>query len=154
YEIEMKKILETNELFAESMYHIENDEEMQYSDNQVLTPLQIKKFQTIFSQNTIEENNDEGEINEKLTVILNQQEKEAFNNKLRTTVCCKTKSCLTKIDHELAFKIFYDIRGLTKAEYSMFLLGTLYAMIRPNKTLRGKGKQNLTIKYTFNGNEI
>ncbi|CAG8779711.1 4924_t:CDS:1, partial [Racocetra fulgida] len=66
YEIKMKKILETNELFAESTYYIENDEEMQYSDNQVLTSLQIKKFQTIFSQNTIEENNDEEEINEKL----------------------------------------------------------------------------------------
>ncbi|CAG8491013.1 12871_t:CDS:2, partial [Cetraspora pellucida] len=102
----MKKILETNELFAKSTYHIENDEKMQYSDNQ--------------------ENNDEGEINEKLTVILDQQEKEAFNNKLR----------------------------LTKAEYNMFLLGMLHAMIYPNKTLCGKEKQNLTIKYTFNENKI
>ncbi|CAG8731669.1 31712_t:CDS:1, partial [Racocetra persica] len=135
-------------------YHIENEEKTQYPDNQVLTQLQIKKFQIIFSQNTIEEKNDEGEINEKLTVILDQQEKEAFNNKLRTTVCCKTKSCLTKINHESAFETFDNIRGLTKDEYSMFLLGMLHAMIRPNKTLRGKEKQNLTVKYTFNGNEI
>ncbi|CAG8742660.1 16765_t:CDS:1 [Cetraspora pellucida] len=127
---------------------------MQYSDNQVLTPLQIKKFQTIFSQNTIKENNDEGEINKKLMVILDQQEKEAFNNKLCTMVCCKTKSYLTKINYELVFIIFDNIQGLTKAKYNIFLLETLHAMIRSNKTLHGKEKQNLTIKYTFNKNEI
>ncbi|CAG8772766.1 10024_t:CDS:1, partial [Racocetra persica] len=70
YEIKMKKILETNELFSESTYHIENEEKLQYPDNQVLTPLQIKKFKLIFSQNTIEEKNDKREINKKLMVIL------------------------------------------------------------------------------------
>ncbi|CAG8852156.1 1972_t:CDS:1, partial [Racocetra persica] len=84
YEIKIKEILETNELFPENIYNIENKEEMRYFNNQVLTLLQIKKFQIIFSQNTITENNEEQEINEKLTVVLDQQEKEAFINKLRT----------------------------------------------------------------------
>ncbi|CAG8697083.1 2187_t:CDS:2, partial [Gigaspora margarita] len=86
------------------------------------------------------ENNDEEEINEELIVILDQQEKEVFIHKLCTTLCCKTKSYLTNIDHESAFKTFDNIRGLTKAEYNIFLLGTLHAMIRPNKTLRSKDK--------------
>ncbi|CAG8748575.1 16520_t:CDS:1, partial [Racocetra fulgida] len=67
YEIEMKEVLEMNELFSESTYHIENDKEMPYFNNHVLIPLQIKKFQKIFYQSTIKENNDEQEINEKLT---------------------------------------------------------------------------------------
>ncbi|CAG8738085.1 16536_t:CDS:1 [Dentiscutata erythropus] len=108
YEIEMKEVLEMNELFSESTYHIENDEEMLYFNNHVLSSLQIKKFQKIFYQSTIKENNKQ-EINEKLTVILDQQEKEAFTNKLCTMVCCKTKTCLTKINHESAFEKFDNI---------------------------------------------
>ncbi|CAG8804850.1 23136_t:CDS:2, partial [Racocetra persica] len=84
------------------------------------------------------------EINKKLTIVLDQQEKEAFINKLRTMVCCKTKACLTKIDHKSAFKNFDNIQKLAKVEYNMFLLEMLYAMVRPNKTLRGKEKQYLT----------
>ncbi|CAG8675916.1 4584_t:CDS:2, partial [Dentiscutata erythropus] len=67
------------------MSHQKN-EEITYFDNPVLTPSQIKKFQKIFSQNTIEENNEKQEVNEKLTIILDQQEKEAFIHKLRTTI--------------------------------------------------------------------
>ncbi|CAG8715168.1 19453_t:CDS:1, partial [Gigaspora rosea] len=128
-----------------------NKEEISYFNNPVLTPSQIKKFQKIFSQNTIKENN---EVNEKLTIILDQQEKEAFIHKLRTTVCCKTKTCLAKINHESAFNIFDNVRKLSKDEYNMFLLGMLHAMTRPKETLQGKEKQYLTVKYTFDGNEI
>ncbi|CAG8813506.1 28120_t:CDS:1, partial [Gigaspora margarita] len=46
-----------------------NEEKTQHSNNQVHTPLQIKKFQTIYSQNIIKKNNDEEEINEELIVI-------------------------------------------------------------------------------------
>ncbi|CAG8438488.1 7738_t:CDS:2 [Scutellospora calospora] len=153
YEIKMKEILEANEPVSESADHIEN-EEMSYFNNQVLTPLQIKKFQKILFQNTIKKKNDEQEINEKLTVILDQQEKEAFIHKLRTLVCCKTKTCLTKIDHESAFENFDNIRKLTKFEYNMFLLGMLHAIVHPKETLRGKEKQYLTVRYTFDGDEI
>ncbi|CAG8732697.1 27146_t:CDS:2, partial [Gigaspora margarita] len=97
------------------------NEEISYFNNPVLTPSQIKKFQKIFSQNTIEENNEEQEVNEKLTIILDQQEKEAFIHKLRTTL---NTICL------------------------------LHAITRPKETLRGKEKQYLTVKYTFDGNEI
>ncbi|CAG8807906.1 28577_t:CDS:1, partial [Dentiscutata erythropus] len=84
YEIKMKEVLETNDLYSENIYDLEN-EKITYFDNPVLTPSQIKKFQKIFSQNTIEENNEKQEVNEKLTIILDQQEKEAFIHKLRTT---------------------------------------------------------------------
>ncbi|CAG8740286.1 17946_t:CDS:1, partial [Racocetra fulgida] len=36
----------------------------------------------------------------------------------------------------------------------MFLLGMLHAMARLNKTLCGKEKQYLTVKYTFDASEI
>ncbi|CAG8809405.1 23233_t:CDS:1, partial [Dentiscutata erythropus] len=73
---------------------------------------------------------------------------EAFFLKLRTLDCCKTKKCLTKIDHKLAFQMFDNIRKLSKSEYNMFILGMLYIMAR------GKETQYLTIKYTFNNSEI
>ncbi|CAG8627172.1 23271_t:CDS:2 [Cetraspora pellucida] len=130
------------------------NKEISYFDSPVLTPSQIKKFQKIFSQNTIEENNEDQEVNEKLTIILDQQEKEAFIYNLRTTVCCKAKTCLAKIDHESAFNIFDNVRKLSKAEYNMLLLGMLHAMTRSKETLRGKEKQYLTVKYTFDGKEI
>ncbi|CAG8719900.1 15847_t:CDS:1 [Cetraspora pellucida] len=97
------------EIFSENTCNIENEEELQYFDNQVITLLQIKKFQIIFSQKPIKENNEEQEVNKKLTIILDQQEKDAFIRKLCMTVCYKTKTCLTKIDHESAFKNFDNI---------------------------------------------
>ncbi|CAG8643901.1 16731_t:CDS:1 [Cetraspora pellucida] len=153
YEIKIKKVLEMNELFSESTYYIENDEEMPYFNNYVISLLQIKKFQKIFYQNTIKENNEQ-EINVKLPIILDQQEKEAFTNKLCTMVCCKTKTCLTKINHESTFKKFDNIQKSIKVECNMFLLEMLYAMIHSKKTLHDKEKQYITVKYTFDGNEI
>ncbi|CAG8754488.1 11545_t:CDS:2, partial [Racocetra persica] len=100
------------------------------------------------------ESDEEQEINEQLTILLDQQEKDAFFLKLSTFVCCKNKMCLTKIDHELAFQIFDSMRKLSKTEYNMFFLGMLHAMVRSNETLRGKEKQYLTIKYTFDNDEI
>ncbi|CAG8804420.1 9903_t:CDS:1, partial [Dentiscutata erythropus] len=73
---------------------------------------------------------------------------EAFFLKLRTLDCCKTKKCLTKIDYELAFQTFDNIRKLSKSEYNMFILGMLHIMAR------GKETQYLTVKYTFNNSEI
>ncbi|CAG8821031.1 4236_t:CDS:1, partial [Dentiscutata erythropus] len=49
---------------------------------------------------TIKENNEEQEVNEKITTLLDQQEKEAFIHKLCTTICCKARICLSKIDYE------------------------------------------------------
>ncbi|CAG8813530.1 3942_t:CDS:1, partial [Racocetra persica] len=91
------------------------DNEIQ-SDNQILMLLQIDKFQKIFVQHIIKES-DEQKIDEKLPVFLDQQDKEAFFVKLRILVCCKSKMCLTKVDHEFAFQIFDSVRKLSKSEY-------------------------------------
>ncbi|CAG8828742.1 2834_t:CDS:2, partial [Racocetra persica] len=115
------------------------DKEPQQLDNQILTLFQLEKFQKIFAQHTIKESNEEQEINKQLTILLDQQEKDAFFLKLSTFVCCKNKMCLTKIDHELAFQIFDRM---------------LYAMVRSNETLHSKEKQYLTVKYTFDNDEI
>ncbi|CAG8823640.1 28826_t:CDS:2, partial [Racocetra persica] len=104
YEIKMKEVLEMNELFSESTYHIENDEKIPYFNNHVLSPLQIKKFQKIFYQSTIKENNEQ-EINEKLTVILDQQEKEAFTNKL----CTRNVLSGRKSNNALSFTIVLNV---------------------------------------------
>ncbi|CAG8609620.1 2739_t:CDS:2, partial [Racocetra fulgida] len=57
--------------------------EPQQLDNQILTLFQIEKFQKIFAQHTIKESDEEQEINEQLTVLLDQQEKDAFFLKLQ-----------------------------------------------------------------------
>ncbi|CAG8461412.1 1467_t:CDS:2, partial [Scutellospora calospora] len=121
YELELKETLEKEESPLEN---IEFSNIEQQFDNQILTTLQIEKFQKIFAQHTIKE------------------------------VCCNSKMCLNKIDHESAFQIFDIIRKLSKTEYNIFLLGMLHTMTRSNETLRGKGKQYLTVKYTFNNDEI
>ncbi|CAG8535030.1 9260_t:CDS:1, partial [Scutellospora calospora] len=126
------------------------NQEIRQFDNQILTPIQIEKFQRIFAQHPIDENNEEREINEKLTNLLDQQEKEAFFSKLYTLICCKTKKCLTKIDHEFAFQTFDSIRKLSKTEYNLFILGMLHIMVHS----KDKEKQYLTVKYTFNDSEI
>ncbi|CAG8613284.1 15858_t:CDS:1, partial [Racocetra persica] len=154
YELELKETLNKKESSLENIEY-NNIQKIQKSDNQILAPLQIEKFQKIFAQHTIKESDDEQETDEKVTVILDQQEKEAFFVKLHTLVCCKTKMCLTTIDHELAFQTFDSIRKLSKTEYNMLLLGMLHAMIRSkDTTLHGKEKQYLTVKYTFDNNEI
>ncbi|CAG8581113.1 7108_t:CDS:1 [Dentiscutata erythropus] len=63
YDIEIKNALETNELVSKNTDIIDHNEEIQYFDNQVLTS-QIKKFQQIFLQNTIKDNNKEQKVNE------------------------------------------------------------------------------------------
>ncbi|CAG8825072.1 23354_t:CDS:1, partial [Dentiscutata erythropus] len=54
------------------------DKEPQQLDNQILTPFQLENFQKIFAQHTIKESDEEQEINEQLTILLDQQEKDAF----------------------------------------------------------------------------
>ncbi|CAG8743775.1 3695_t:CDS:1, partial [Racocetra fulgida] len=51
---------------------------IQKSNNQILTHLQIEKFQKIFTQYTIKEGDDKQETDEKAIDLLDQQEKEAF----------------------------------------------------------------------------
>ncbi|CAG8608132.1 25072_t:CDS:2, partial [Racocetra persica] len=155
YELKFKEKLETEESPTENVKfskdkEIKDNEEIQF-DNQIIIPLQIEQFQRIFVQHPIEENNEEPEINEQLATLLDQQEKDAFFLKLRTLVCCKTKKCLTKIDHEFAFQMFDSIRKLSKTECNMFMLGMLHTMARSKD---GKEKQYLTVKYTFNDSEI
>ncbi|CAG8771747.1 1858_t:CDS:1, partial [Dentiscutata erythropus] len=87
YNIEIKNVLETNELVSENTDIIDHNKETQYFDNQVLTSSQIKKYQQIFLQNTIKNNNKEQKVNEKLATLLDQQEKEDFIHKLHTTIC-------------------------------------------------------------------
>ncbi|CAG8435650.1 6933_t:CDS:2 [Scutellospora calospora] len=132
YELELKETFKTKESFFEN----------------------IEKFQRIFTQHTINERNEEQEINEELITLLDQQEKEAFFLKLRILVCCKTKKCLTKINQEFAFQIFDNIQKLSKTEYNMFILGMLHVMARSKDTLFGKEKQYLTVKYTLNDSGI
>ncbi|CAG8446233.1 4573_t:CDS:1 [Scutellospora calospora] len=154
YELEFKEALNKKESSLENIEY-NNIHKIQESNNQILTPLQIENFQKIFAQHTIKESDDEQETDEKVIVLLDQQEKEAFFVKLRTSVCCETKMCLAKIDYELAFQIFDNIRKLSKTEHNMFLLGMLHAMTcSKDTTSRGKEKQYLTIKYTFDNNEI
>ncbi|CAG8509124.1 7518_t:CDS:2, partial [Scutellospora calospora] len=75
YEIEIKNVLETNELVPENTDNIDDNEETQYFDN----------------QNTIKENNEEQEASKKVTTLLDQQDKDTFIHKLYTTICCKTR---------------------------------------------------------------
>ncbi|CAG8652427.1 9067_t:CDS:2, partial [Cetraspora pellucida] len=103
---------------------------------------------------TIKENNEEQEVNEKITTLLDQQEKEAFIHKLHTIICYKTRICLSKINHEATFKIFNNLQKLSKSEYNMLLLGILHIITRPTETLCDKEKQYLTVKYTFDTNKI
>ncbi|CAG8645377.1 20455_t:CDS:2, partial [Dentiscutata erythropus] len=118
HDLELKETLDKKESFLENIEY-NNILEIQESDNQILTPLQIENFQKIFAQYTIKESDDEQETDEKMTVFLDQQEKEAFFVKLCTLVCCKTRMCLTKIDHEFAFQIFDSIRKLSKTEHNI-----------------------------------
>ncbi|CAG8754776.1 14260_t:CDS:1 [Cetraspora pellucida] len=156
YELELKETLEKKESLFEASENIEsNNKKVQEFDNQILTFLQIEKFKKIFAQYTIKENDDEQETNEKVMVLLDQQEKEAFFVKLHTLICCKTRICLSKIDNEFAFQVFDSIRKLSKKEYNMLLLGMLHIMICfKETTMHGKKKQYLIIKYTFNDNKI
>ncbi|CAG8503299.1 26452_t:CDS:1, partial [Dentiscutata erythropus] len=95
YELEFKEKLETEESPSENVElsdvqdnkKIKDNEEIQQFDNQIIMPLQIENFQRIFAQYPIEENNEEPEVNEQLTTLLDQQEKEAFFLKLRTLDC-------------------------------------------------------------------
>ncbi|CAG8642304.1 2721_t:CDS:2 [Gigaspora rosea] len=59
-------------------------QEIQESDNQILTPLQVEKFQKIFAQYTIKESDNKQKTNKKVTV---QQKKEAFFVTLHMLVC-------------------------------------------------------------------
>ncbi|CAG8723269.1 20203_t:CDS:1, partial [Dentiscutata erythropus] len=81
YKLELKETLDKKESFLENIEY-NNILEIQESDNQILTPLQIENFQKIFAQYTIKESDDEQETDEKMTVFLDQQEKEAFFVKL------------------------------------------------------------------------
>ncbi|CAG8841308.1 11215_t:CDS:1, partial [Racocetra persica] len=57
YELQLKKTFETKESSFENVKisNIQNDKKIQQFDNQILTPLQIEKFQRIFTQHTINE---------------------------------------------------------------------------------------------------
>ncbi|CAG8830291.1 33100_t:CDS:1, partial [Racocetra persica] len=72
YELELKEIFETKESSFENVKisNIQDDKKIQQFDNQILTPLQIEKFQRIFIQHTINESNEEQEINEELITLL------------------------------------------------------------------------------------
>ncbi|CAG8580473.1 32686_t:CDS:1, partial [Racocetra persica] len=63
YKIEIKDIFETNKLGSENTNNIDNNKEIQYFNNQVLTSAQIKKFKKIFLQSNIKKNNKEQEVN-------------------------------------------------------------------------------------------
>ncbi|CAG8793683.1 45838_t:CDS:1, partial [Gigaspora margarita] len=80
YELELKEIFKTKESPFEivEISNIQDDKQIQQFDNQILTLLQIEKFQRIFAQHTIIEGNEEQEINDELTILLDQQKKDAF----------------------------------------------------------------------------
>ncbi|KAF0454267.1 hypothetical protein F8M41_001649 [Gigaspora margarita] len=67
YKLELKETLEKEESPFEN---IESSNIEQQFDNQILIPLQIKKFQKIFAQHTIKEGDDEQETNMKVITLL------------------------------------------------------------------------------------
>ncbi|CAG8466734.1 14788_t:CDS:2, partial [Racocetra persica] len=77
YELELKESLDNKESFLENITS-NNIKEIQKSNNQILTHLQIEKFKKIFAQHTIKESDDEQKTDEKMTDLLDQQKKEAF----------------------------------------------------------------------------
>src|SRR3954471_8992096 len=72
-----------------------SSDELSQSENDILTPTQIEKFQSIFN-NTTEENDKEEQINMK--TFLNQQDENAFKLILQTKVCCNKKCLITNVN--------------------------------------------------------
>ncbi|CAG8735201.1 4341_t:CDS:1, partial [Cetraspora pellucida] len=67
-ELELKETEKKKSSLENTEFNNIQDKEIQF-DNQILTSVQIKKFQKIFVQHTIKKN-EEQEINEELIVIL------------------------------------------------------------------------------------
>ncbi|CAG8769495.1 21622_t:CDS:2, partial [Dentiscutata erythropus] len=130
YELELKETFETKESFENmEIRKIQDDKEMQQFDNQILTPFQIKKFQRIFAQHTINESNKEQKINEELTILLDQQEKEAFFLKLRMLhVMARSKDTLHgKVKQYLTVKYTLNNNGICEKAFQ-----TIYSLSDKN----------------------
>ncbi|CAG8546246.1 1913_t:CDS:1 [Cetraspora pellucida] len=114
---------------------------------------QIKEFQKIFFQNSIQYSK---ECNIKQQQCLKKYDDEAFLTKLNQKNCCKENCLSTKVNPETALNRFYKIKAMSQSEMNMYFLGMIDGSIKiPKSKYASKAsKLYLVTSYNFSGASI
>src|SRR6185369_8291982 len=125
-----------------------SDDELDNTNGNIFSDLEIQKFRNIYCKNLVEIDSDELATQEKINQK-NEESKVYILNILKTKCC--NKDCLTNIDQESAILRYKNYNNLNKNEQNIFLLGVVSASIRnPMNTINNY----MTLKYIYDGVKI
>ncbi len=125
-------------------------------DEPILNDEQIHKFKQIYTNNKIEDIDDDNEDNsiQKMKKELDKKDEEAQFKKLQTVICCKEHCLQNLILHENAVSVYQKIQKLSNDQKDMFMLGVLSATARNETITSNQKRQKLASSYVFEGIKI
>lgn len=126
-----------------------SDDELDNTNGNIFSDLEIQKFRNIYCKNLVEIDSDELVTTQEKINQKNEESKVYILNILKTKCC--NKDCLTNIDQESAILRYKNYNNLNKNEQNIFLLGVVSASIRnPMNTINNY----MTLKYIYDGVKI
>ncbi|CAG8793595.1 11778_t:CDS:1, partial [Gigaspora rosea] len=115
--------------------------------NDVFTTRQVEEFKKIYAFKPVQASL---KRESKSSARLEKQDDDAYLKQLKEKQCCQ-KHCVTKINEQVAFNRYREVKALSQEESNFCFLGMIDTSARFGMLNSGVSKAYLTTNYNFSG---